>query len=164
MDFAVPADHRVKLKENEKRDKYLDLARELKKTMEYESDGDANCKWCARYCHQRIYTGTGERKNKRTSGDYPNYSIIKIVQNTEKSPGDLRRFAVTQDPSGKPSANAGVKNSQRSKIMKIKTIQNSKCRLCGDRDATINHIISECRKLAQKEYKTRHDWVGKVIH
>ena len=45
-----------------------------------------------------------------------------------------------------------------------KTQQNSKCRLCGDRDETINHIISECRKLAQKEYNTRHDWVGKVTH
>ena len=44
-----------------------------------------------------------------------------------------------------------------------KTQQNSKRRLCGDRDETINHIISECNKLAQKEYKTRHDWVGKVI-
>ena len=42
--------------------------------------------------------------------------------------------------------------------------QNSKCRLCGDRDETINHIISECSKLAQKENKTRHDWVGKGIH
>ena len=46
----------------------------------------------------------------------------------------------------------------------IKTQQNSKCRLCDDRDETINHIISECCKLAQKEYKTRHDWVGMVIH
>ena len=45
-----------------------------------------------------------------------------------------------------------------------KTQQNSKCRLCRDRDETINHIISERSKLAQKEYKTRHDWVGKVIH
>ena len=45
-----------------------------------------------------------------------------------------------------------------------KTQQNSKCRLCGNRDETINHIISECSKLAQKEYKTRNDWVGKVIH
>ena len=45
-----------------------------------------------------------------------------------------------------------------------KTEQNSKCKLCGDRDETINHIISECSKLAQKEYKARHDWVGKVIH
>ena len=31
VDFAVPADHRIKLKECEKSDKYLDLARELKK-------------------------------------------------------------------------------------------------------------------------------------
>ena len=31
VDFSVPADHRIKLKECEKRDKYLDLARELKK-------------------------------------------------------------------------------------------------------------------------------------
>ena len=45
-----------------------------------------------------------------------------------------------------------------------KTQQNSKCRLCGDRDQTIDHIINECSKLAQNEYKARHDWVGKVIH
>ena len=31
FDFAVAEDHRIKLKEREKRDKYLDLARELKK-------------------------------------------------------------------------------------------------------------------------------------
>ena len=31
VDFAVLADHRIKLKECEKKDKYLDLARELKK-------------------------------------------------------------------------------------------------------------------------------------
>ena len=31
MKFAVPANHKVKLKENKKKDKYLDLARELKK-------------------------------------------------------------------------------------------------------------------------------------
>ena len=45
-----------------------------------------------------------------------------------------------------------------------KTQQNSKYRQCGDRDETINHIISECSKLAQKEYKSRHDWAGNVIH
>ena len=45
-----------------------------------------------------------------------------------------------------------------------KTQQNSKCRLCGDRGETINHIISECSKLAQREFKARHDWMGKVIY
>ena len=32
VDFALPADHRIKLKECEKKDEYLHLARELKKT------------------------------------------------------------------------------------------------------------------------------------
>ena len=45
-----------------------------------------------------------------------------------------------------------------------KTQKNDKCWLCGQRDETINHIISERSKLAQKEYRTRQDWVGKVIH
>ena len=98
VDFAVSANHRVNLKESEKIDKYLDLARELKKTIEYVSDGDTNCNWCAQYCHQRISRGTGELGNKRTSGDHPNYSIIKISQNNEKSSGDLRRLTVAQTP------------------------------------------------------------------
>ena len=35
---------------------------------------------------------------------------------------------------------------------------------CGDRNETINHIISECSKLARKDYNIRHDRVGKVIY
>ena len=38
MDFAVPADHKIKLKEIEKKENYLDLARKLKKTREHEGD------------------------------------------------------------------------------------------------------------------------------
>ena len=34
MDFAVLADHRAKLKESEKKDKYVDFARELKKLLD----------------------------------------------------------------------------------------------------------------------------------
>ena len=36
--------------------------------------------------------------NKRMSGDHPNYSIVTIGPNIEKSPSDLRRLAVTQIP------------------------------------------------------------------
>ena len=53
-------------------------------------------------------------------------------------------------------------NHIKARINKMQ--QNSKCRLYGDRDETINDIISKCSKLAQKERKTRHAWVGKVIH
>ena len=66
--------------------------------MEHESDGDTNCDWYAPDSHQRICTGTGGLGNKRTTGDHPKYSIVVIGQNTKKSPGDLRRLAVTQTP------------------------------------------------------------------
>ena len=95
MHFAVLDDHRVKIKENEKRDKYQDPARELK-NMERKSDGDASCGWCTRNNSQMIGEGNGRLENKRTSRDHPNYSNFKIGQNTEESPGDLRRLAVTQ--------------------------------------------------------------------
>ena len=41
---------------------------------------------------------TGRLGSWRTSGNHLNYSIIENGQNTEKSPGDLRRLAVTQTP------------------------------------------------------------------
>ena len=46
VDFAVTADHRIKLKECKYKDKYLDLARELKKTVEHAGDNDTNCNRC----------------------------------------------------------------------------------------------------------------------
>ena len=47
MDFAILADYRVKLKESKKRAKYLDLVRELKKTVEHEGDSDIISNWCS---------------------------------------------------------------------------------------------------------------------
>ena len=49
------------------------------------------------------------------SGDHPNHRIIENDQNTEKSPGDLRRFAITQTP---------VEDHQRLQIWK-KTYNNN---------------------------------------
>ena len=74
--------------------------------MEHEGDGDTSCNWCTWNSPKRLGTGTGRFRNKRTSGDRPEYSIIKISQNTEKSPGDLGRFAVT------PVLLSPVKNHQ----------------------------------------------------
>ena len=36
--------------------------------------------------------------------------------------------------------------------------------MCSMADETINHIVSECPKLAQREYKRKHDWLGRRIH
>ena len=60
-------------------------------------------------------------------GDNQNDWIIDIGQNTEKSPGDLRRFVLTQTPvkDHRPSANADVKKSM-SKKKKKKNNNNNK--------------------------------------
>ena len=69
--------------------------------MDHNGNGDTNSK----NNPQMIGKGSGKLGNQRTSGDNPNYSIIKIGQNAEKNPGNLRGLAVT---------NSSVKNSQRS--------------------------------------------------
>ena len=44
-----------------------------------------------------------------------------------------------------------------------KTQKNSKCRINGKAEESVNHVLSECNKLARKEYKRRHDWFGTKI-
>ena len=36
--------------------------------------------------------------------------------------------------------------------------------MCRKVDESINHIASGCSKLAQNEYKTKHDKLGKIVH
>ena len=61
--------------------------------MEHGSNGDTNCNLCTWNNPQMIGKETGRSGNKRTRGDHPDYSIIKIGQ---KSPGDLRRLVAKQ--------------------------------------------------------------------
>ena len=78
MDFAVPADHSILLKECEKRDKYTGLTRVMKKLWNMNvtvipSVTDAL---------DTVIKGLVKRlegiENKNTSGDHRNRSIIKI--------------------------------------------------------------------------------------
>ena len=75
--FSVSAEPRVKLKKREKKNKFLDLARELK-----NCDCFNNCTRCSWYSHQRNGEITIVLGNKRTSGDNPNDSIGDIGQET----------------------------------------------------------------------------------
>ena len=99
-------DHRIKLKECEKKDKYLDLARELKKKL-----------WNMQVTMIQIVIGAFGTVTKGLLkgledlevGRRVNYYIIENGQNTEKSPGDLMRLAFTQTP---------VKNHQLTLMLK----------------------------------------------
>ena len=66
--------------------------------MKHAGNGDTNCSWCSWNGPQKIREVIGTVGNRRTSQDHPNYNIVKIGQKTKKSPGDLRKFAVTQTP------------------------------------------------------------------
>ena len=78
VDFAVPVDHRVKIKGSEKRDNYQDHAGEVKIFMEHKGDGDTNCNRRTRNNPQRIVKGTRNLLNQWTTTDHPDYSIIMI--------------------------------------------------------------------------------------
>ena len=88
----ILAERRLK----KKKDMYVDLARGVKKTKEYERDGNTNYSWCTWNDPKGIGKAIGRLGNKRASGDHPECSIIMIGQNTEKSPGDMGILAVTQ--------------------------------------------------------------------
>ena len=107
--------------------------------MERESKGDANCNRCSRYRHQRNSTGTGRIENKNTSGDHPSDSTIKIGQITEKS---LEETCCHTKSSEKPSANAGVKNSQKSTLIHTVKIYSQ--------DIEMEFGIEKCALLVMK--------------
>ena len=110
--------------------------------MEHAGDSDTYCSWCSWNDSQRIRKAFWKVGNRRkNSGPFRQQDCWDRPEYWR--PQEM--FRHWESSESKP-ANAGVKNSQEVW------------------DETINHIISECSKLTQKEYKTRHNWVGKVIH
>ena len=112
VDFTVPADHRINLKESEKKDKYLDLARELKKL------------WNMMVTIVPIVIGAFGTMTKGLLKGLEDLEVggrIETIQMTAllRTAKILRRFLEIEETcchsnsSEKPSANANVKNSKR---------------------------------------------------
>ena len=53
-------------------------------------------------------------------------------------------------------------NLGRGKIDKSQ--KDSLCRLCKKSDERIDHVVSDCSKLAQKDYKRNYYNLGKIVH
>ena len=75
VNFTIPADHRLKLKERVSRNRYLNLAREIRKNNKKQN--------------KKIGAPGIIPKYYKTSGDHLDESIIKIGMDTETIPGDL---------------------------------------------------------------------------
>ena len=83
VDFLVQADHRVKSKKKNE-DEYVPGLLNMKVTVIPVVTGALGTD-----TKVLVREDIGLR-NKRTSGDNPNYGFVKIGQNTKKSPGDLK--------------------------------------------------------------------------
>ena len=67
--------------------------------------------------------------------------------------GDLKRETETLTV-------ATQNQSIRTNLVKAKIDESQKgtlCRLCKKADESIDHVVSGCSKLVQREYKRRHD-------
>ena len=62
---------------------------------------------------------------------------------------------------------AAQNQSIRTNLVKVKMDKSqgdSSYRVFRKVDQSIDHIVSGCGKLAQKEYKRRYDNLGKIVH
>ena len=99
VDIAVPADHRVKLKENEKKKKKnLDLARELKKLRNINVTVIPIVIGAFGTVAKGLVQGLEDVEKRGRAETIQTTALFKIGQNTEKSPGGLKTLAVTQTP------------------------------------------------------------------
>lgn len=53
-------------------------------------------------------------------------------------------------------------NAIKAKIEK--QVGSAMCRLCGIKEETVDHLVSSCSKIAQTDYKGRHDKVAANLH
>ena len=158
VDVDVLAAYRIKVKESEKKDMYLDLAKELKKLWNMKVTIIPFVIGTFGTVTKGLLKGLEDLEFRGRVETIETTALLRttrILRRILKTWGDLLSLKILWKTSTKQHHKDFVK-------VRIDKKQNSRCRLCGDRDETINHI-SECRKLAQKEYKTRHDWVGKII-
>ena len=94
--FAVPADCRMKVKDSEKINQYLDLARELKKLWNMRETVIAITFWCAGNDPKREWNSWKSEEKSKTFN--------------QKSTGDRKWLNFTQIPVKSPPADSGVKN------------------------------------------------------
>ena len=96
VDFTVPIDYRVKLKESEKKDKYLDLARELKNSCNMKVMVILIVNGVLGTVTKGLVQGLEDLEIRGRVENIQTTALLRSARILRKSPWDLRRFAVTQ--------------------------------------------------------------------
>ena len=161
VDFLLTADYTGKLKEREKIDKYLELARKLKKIREHEDKCVINSNWDIRYIHLRIAKKTGGLKIKGRVKTIWTTSLLWLAR-IQRRVLDTWGYLLSLKSQCKAISQRRCEKVSRSKIIII--TMNRRTILGYVTKERKLWIICECCKITHKKYKTRNDWVGKMIH
>ncbi|XP_053147207.1 uncharacterized protein LOC128342972 [Hemicordylus capensis] len=116
------------------------------------------------YKKERVKNRAEKWKNKSLHGQYL-HNITGISNITTKTWQWLKNGNLKKETEGLILAaqeQALRTNAIRAKVEKSTT--NIKCHLCKEADETVDHLISCCKKIAQTDYKQRHDKVAVMIH
>lgn len=106
-----------------------------------------------------------EWKNKPLHGHYPT-RIEKDEIDTRASQSWLHSGGLFVETEGFIAAihdQVIHTKSYRKRIMK-KKVENVMCRMCGEKEESLDHLISGCSVLAPKQYLERHNSVAGIIH
>ena len=112
VEFAVPADHRVKFKESEKKDKYFDLVRELDKLWNIKVAVIPIVICSLSTVTKRLVQGLEDLEIRGRVETIQNTALVRSADWEESW-----RLVVSQNSSETPLANADVKKTSRSKMI-----------------------------------------------
>ena len=96
MDFAVPADNKVKNKENEKRDSFLDLTRELKQVCNMKVTVIPILIRALGTTSKGLVKGLEELEIGGRTEAIQTTALLRSARIVRRVLIDVRRFAVTQ--------------------------------------------------------------------
>ena len=114
------------------------------------------------YVREAKESKQSEWQEKALHGQY-----VKLIETTRKEQTYkwLRNGYLKKETEGLITAAQDQALATRWRKVKIEKVEGSAlCRMCNQKDETVFHILSECSKLAQSEYKKRHDKVAQIVH
>ena len=96
LNLFVDFDGQTIKEKQRKRKERLVLGPRQRTKKAVEPDRDTDFNWCDCSDLQMLGKKAGRAGNYKTNGKYRCYNIAGFIQNTEKSPEDLRRLALNQ--------------------------------------------------------------------
>ena len=93
--------------------------------------------------------------NREKSEDIDKKKIWRWLQKSDLKPETEALICIAQE------------RALRTNYIKFnidKTVDSPLCHLCWENGQSLGHLISECTKFAEREYKRRHNNVARIIH